>query len=49
MALQPKQGTWKSDGSKFVGFVAHEFAEVSPTSVSRSKDELDENGNPVYQ
>ena len=49
MALQPKQGTWKSDGSKFVGFVAHEFAEVSPTSVSRSKDEIDEKGNPVYQ
>ena len=49
MALQPKQGTWKSNGSKFVGFVAHEFAEVSPSSVSRTKDEIDENGNPVYQ
>jgi len=49
MALQPKQGTWKADGSKFVGFLAHEFQEVSPTSVSGTKDAVDANGNPVYQ
>jgi hypothetical protein len=48
-ALKPKIGTWKSDGSKFVGFVAHEFAEVSPSSVTGEKDAVDSDGNPVYQ
>jgi hypothetical protein len=49
MALQPKQGTWKSSGAKFVGFVAHEFQEVSPTSVMGEKDAVDEDGKPIYQ
>jgi hypothetical protein len=49
MALQPKQGTWKIDGSPFVGFVAHEFQEVSPSSVSGVKDAVDGDGNPIYQ
>lgn len=49
MALQPKQGTWKADGSKFVGFLAHEFQEVSPSSVTGEKDAVDEEGNPVMQ
>jgi hypothetical protein len=49
MALQPKQGTWKADGSKFVGFLAHEFQEVSPSSVSGEKDAVDEDGKPIYQ
>jgi hypothetical protein len=49
MALQPKQGTWKSDGSKFVGFLAHELQAVSPSSVSGTKDAVDKNGNPEYQ
>ena len=49
MALQPKQGTWKSDGSKFVGFLAHEFQEVSPSSVSGEKDAVDADGTPIYQ
>jgi len=49
MALQPKQGTWKTNGSKFVGFLAHEFQEVSPLSVSGKKDAVDKDGNPVYQ
>jgi hypothetical protein len=48
-ALKPKVGTWKSDGSKFVGFIAHEFAEVSPLSVSGEKDAVDADGKPVYQ
>ena len=34
---------------KFVGFVAHEFAEVSPSSVTGSKDAVDADGNPIYQ
>ncbi len=49
MSLEPEQGTWKVDGSKFVGFVAHKFKEVSPTSVHGEKDAVDENGYPIYQ
>lgn len=49
LALQPKKGTWKTDGSPFVGFVAHEFQEVSPSSVHGEKDAVDESGNPIYQ
>jgi hypothetical protein len=48
-SLKPKSGTWKADGSKFVGFIAHEFAEVSPSSVIGKKDDLDEKGEPLYQ
>ena len=48
-SLQPKVGTWKSNGSAFVGFLAHEFAEVSPSSVVGEKDAVDEDGNPIYQ
>jgi hypothetical protein len=47
--LKPKVGTWKSTGEKFVGFVAHEFAEVSPSSVTGEKDAVDADGNPIYQ
>jgi hypothetical protein len=47
--LMPKQGTWKSGGGKFVGFIAHEVAEVSPSSVIGEKDSVDENGTPLYQ
>jgi hypothetical protein len=48
-ALKPKVGTWKSNGDKFVGFIAHEFAEVSPSSVVGEKDAVDAEGKPVYQ
>jgi hypothetical protein len=48
-SLKPKVGTWKSDGSKFVGFIAHEFAKVSPSSVQGEKDAVDAEGNPKYQ
>lgn len=37
-ALRPRIGIWKADGSDFVGFIAHEFAEVFPNSVSGEKD-----------
>jgi hypothetical protein len=49
MALQPKQGTWKSDGSEFKGFVAHEFAEQYQTAVTGEKDAVDAEGKPIYQ
>jgi hypothetical protein len=48
-ALKPKVGTWKTDGSKFVGFLAHEVQEVSPQTVVGEKDAVDENGKPVMQ
>jgi hypothetical protein len=48
-ALKPKVGTWKSNGSKFVGFLAHEFAEVSPSSVCGEMDAVDSDGKPVHQ
>ena len=40
---------FRSDGSKFVGFVAHEFQEVSPSSVNGEKDAVDADGNPIMQ
>ena len=48
-SLKPYVGTWKADGSKFVGFLAHEVQEVSPTTANGTKDAVDENGNPIYQ
>jgi hypothetical protein len=48
-ALQPKTWNWTQDGSKGVGFIAHEFAEVSPSSVNGTKDAVDADGKPVYQ
>jgi hypothetical protein len=48
-ALKPKTWDWKSDGSKGVGFIAHEVQEVSPKTVHGVKDAVDEDGNPVYQ
>jgi hypothetical protein len=48
-ALKPKIGTWNIDGSKFVGFIAHELQEVSPSSVNGEKDGVDEEGNPALQ
>jgi len=49
MSLQPKQGTWKTDGSEFKGFVAHEFAQQYPNAVSGKKDAVDAEGKPIYQ
>jgi len=48
-ALKPKTWEWKADGSKGVGFIAHEVAEVSPASVVGEKDAVDADGKPVYQ
>lgn len=36
--LRPVMGTWKVDGSKFVGMIAHQVQEVSPSSVLGAKD-----------
>jgi hypothetical protein len=48
-ALQPKTWEWKTDGSRGVGFIAHEVQEVSPGSVVGTKDAVDEEGKPVMQ
>jgi len=48
-ALLPKVGTWKSGGTPFTGFLAHEFADVFPLSVTGEKDAEDEDGNPIHQ
>ena len=48
-ALQPKTWNWKSDGTKGVGFIAHEVQAVSPSSVVGEKDAVDEDGKPVMQ
>jgi hypothetical protein len=47
-ALKPRTFDWDS-GDKGVGFIAHEFAEVSPTSVTGVKDAVDADGKPIYQ
>jgi hypothetical protein len=47
-ALKPRTFDWDS-GNKGVGFIAHEFAEVSPTSVHGEKDAVDADGKPIYQ
>jgi len=41
-ALQPKTWEWTESGIKAAGFIAHEFAEVSPSSVSGEKDGTEE-------
>jgi hypothetical protein len=47
-ALKPRTFDWDT-GDKGVGFIAHEFAEVSPSSVVGEKDAVDADGNPRYQ
>jgi hypothetical protein len=47
-ALKPRTFDWDT-GDKGVGFIAHEFAEVSPSSVHGKKDAVDSDGKPVYQ
>jgi len=44
-ALKPKVGSWKADGTPFVGFVAHEVQEVSPSTVSGEKDATEDVGD----
>jgi hypothetical protein len=47
--LKPVTYKWKIDGSDGQGFIAHELAEVVPDAVRGEKDEIDADGNPVYQ
>jgi hypothetical protein len=49
LLLKPQLGKWKMDDSNFVGFIAHELAEVFPDAVIGEKDKKDVNGNIIYQ
>jgi hypothetical protein len=48
-ALEPVEYTWKANGSSARGFLAHQFQEVYPNSVTGEKDAVDADGKPVYQ
>ena len=48
-ALKPINFAWKADGHRVDGFLAHELQEVVPEAATGTKDEVDEEGNPVYQ
>ena len=49
MKLKPCEFIWKEDQIKGEGFIAHELQEIVPSAVVGKKDEVDKNGNPVYQ
>jgi hypothetical protein len=49
MALKPVNFSWKADGSRVDGFLAHEAQEVVPEAVTGQKDAVDADGNPEYQ
>jgi len=41
-ALKPVQGSWKADGSRFIGLIAHEVQEVSETPVATGEKDGEE-------
>lgn len=49
LALKPKTWNWVQDGSKGIGFIAHEAQEVATQSVTGEKDAVDKDGKPIYQ
>lgn len=49
MQLKPVTYSWKADGSKGEGFIAHELQAVAPLAVTGKKDAVDEKGKPIYQ
>ena len=48
-SLKPIAYSWKSNGLLTAGFLAHEFATVSPSSVNGDKDAVNSEGVPIYQ
>ena len=48
-ALKPIDYQWKESNEQARGFLAHEFQEVYPSSVSGNKDAVDAEGKPMYQ
>jgi hypothetical protein len=48
--LQPKRFNFIADADTTVdGFLAHEVSDIVPEAISGTKDEVDADGNPVYQ
>jgi hypothetical protein len=47
--LKPVTYKWNADNSDGEGFIAHELQQVCPQAVHGTKDEVDAEGNPVYQ
>ena len=47
--LKPARFNFIGDDKTVDGFLAHEAAEVVPEAVTGTKDEVDEEGNPIYQ
>jgi hypothetical protein len=48
-ALKPKTWTWIINGEPGIGFIAHEVAEVAPSTVFGEKDAVNEDGTPNHQ
>jgi hypothetical protein len=48
-SLKPKTWNWVTDGSRGVGFIAHEFQAASPSSVVGEKDAINEDGSMRLQ
>lgn len=48
-ALNPVTYKWNVDNSAGEGFIAHELAQIAPQCVTGTMDEVDADGNPVYQ
>jgi hypothetical protein len=49
MALKPVNFAWKTNGDRVDGFLAHEVQDIVPEAIVGTKDEVDADGNPVYQ
>jgi len=47
--LKPVTYSWKTDGSKGQGFIAHELQAIVPDCVTGEKDAVDTEGKPIYQ
>jgi hypothetical protein len=47
--LKPVTYTWKENGRVSEGFIAHELQDVVPDAVTGVKDQVDAEGNPMYQ
>ena len=47
--LKPVNFDWKENGQTSTGFIAHEVQSVVPEAVSGKKDEVDQDGKPLYQ
>ena len=49
--LKVKEYSYIDDKDKQIhlGFIAHELQELVPTAVIGNKDDVDENGDPIFQ